>query len=231
MHVVVLVMRQKYKEALKLAETYLRGDPGNADLLDQISTCMTELGRHAEALAALANSHRLRRRRLEEARASRSIQAIAAAAASVTSAANNLAYMYADHGLELKRAEKLALTAVRARPIPAFIDTLGWVYYKQNKLSRAGTIFLELLRKPEGAPGLHPVMLDHAGDVYYRLGWKQRASGHWRRALVEAGKEKRRTAEIRLILSNTPKKVRAVKKGKTPPVAPLGKGVKDELLK
>ena len=231
MHVVVLGMAQKHTEALKFVEIYLRVDPENASLLDQKSTCMTELGRHAEALAALENSHRLRTRQLGRAKASGSPQLVDAATAAVASASNNLGYIYAENGVELQRAEDLATAAVRVSAVPAFIDTLGWVYYKRNEMSKAGTIFLELLREAEGTAGMHPVMLDHAGDAYYRLGWKQRAEDHWRRALAEAKKEKRRSAEIKHILKNAPKKIQALTGGKTPPIAPLGKGVKDALLK
>ena len=231
MHVVVLSMAQRHEEALKFIEVYLRFDPENASLLDQKSTCMTELGRHKEALAALENSHRLRTRQLSRAKSSGSPRLVDAATAGVASASNNLSYIYAENGVELQRAEDLATAAVRVSPVPAFIDTLGWIYYKRNEMSKAGTIFLELLREGDSTTGMHPVMLDHAGDAYYRLGWKRRAADHWRRALADAKKEKRATAEIKHILKNAPRKIEALTGDKTPPIAPLGKGVKDTLLK
>ena len=53
---------------------------------------------------------------------------------------------------------------------PAYLDSLGWVYYKQGKLSAAKKYIsraADMLRDP--------VVLDHLGDVYYKLGEREKA--------------------------------------------------------
>jgi len=48
-------------------------------------------------------------------------------------AANNLAWLYAEHGGDLTEALQLAQSAKAQLPdVPEVSDTLGWVYYKQN---------------------------------------------------------------------------------------------------
>ena len=54
---------------------------------------------------------------------------------------NNLASLLSDHSSsskDLERALKLALNAQKARPEdPSVLDTLGWVYYRQNDAQKA----------------------------------------------------------------------------------------------
>ncbi|HET6429711.1 MAG TPA: hypothetical protein VFJ30_14940, partial [Phycisphaerae bacterium] len=237
-----LVVQQRYAEAMKRADTYLRDDPDHIPLLNAKSTCLSETGKPVEALALLEKVHRLASSDLAKASEARPAPrpdepgSLGRAQARVAMASNNLSYVYAEQGVQLERAQALAEQAIELRANPAVRDTLGWVYYKRGRFPQAGTVFLELLRDIEGTEEQHPVMFDHAGDVLYRLGWKDRAVKLWRRALTEAKKEQPPTTEIRTILETTPKKIQAVtsqaakgrpEQTKPPPVAPLGKGVKE----
>lgn len=60
-------------------------------------------------------------------------------------AANNLAWLYADHGLgNLDEAVRLAQGVVQQNPqVAGFVDTLGWVYYKKG----LNDVAVEQLRK------------------------------------------------------------------------------------
>ena len=61
-----------------------------------------------------------------------------------------------------------------------------------------------------------------------RLGWGDRAVEYWKAALNSAAREKRpHTSDVREVMARTPQKIKAVQEGKTPPVAPLGEGVKE----
>ena len=52
---------------------------------------------------------------------------------------NDLAYSWADRGERLDRCLKMIKLAVAAEPLnAAYLDSLGWVYYKQGQL-RPGT--------------------------------------------------------------------------------------------
>jgi tetratricopeptide (TPR) repeat protein len=203
----VLIERQQYARALSSVKEYLAQNPDNVDLLELKSVAAGEANRPDEALAAMERAHRLSEDGLES-----------------LSTANNLSYAYADRGVKLDRAEALIISAVRRSPNPAFVDTLGWVYYKRGKLPRAGAVFRDLLGEIADDPGTHPVMLDHGGDAFYRLGWLEKAKAAWRRGLAEARKDPRPTLEVRAILKAAPKKLEALREGKVPPAAPLGEG-------
>jgi Flp pilus assembly protein TadD len=93
--------------------------------------------------------------------------------------ANNLAYIYAEQGVNLDVALQLAKTAKQQMPDnPDVDDTLGWVYYKKD-LATLGVRSLEdsLAKKPNDA-----VVLYHLGLTYAKLGDNDKA----RTALTQA---------------------------------------------
>ena len=63
-------------------------------------------------------------------------------------AANNLAWLYADHGKgNLDEAVRLAQGAVQKNPnIAGFADTLGWVYFKKGLFAAAAEQFEKAVR-------------------------------------------------------------------------------------
>ena len=82
-------------------------------------------------------------------------------------ALNFLAYSYAEQGVNLDEAEILAGRAVALAPDdPYILDTLGWVYFKQGRLSEA-RIYLE--KAYHGLDGKESVVAEHLGDLYRRL--------------------------------------------------------------
>ena len=199
------VSRRHCDEALRRAEAALRADPNNIELLSLKSTALTELGRNAEAVAALEKAH--------------------AADSDDASLNNNLAYLYAEQGISLDKAERMVAKALRERPgTVAFIDTQGWVLYKQGRFREAGGVFRSLAEQWGDEDIEHGVILDHAGDVYYRLGWKDKAMELWKRAVTKARADTRPQRETEQLLRDTPEKVRAAYEGRAPKLAPLGKG-------
>jgi len=85
-------------------------------------------------------------------------------------AANNLAWLYAQHGKgNLDEAVRLAQTAVQANPeVPSFVDTLGWVYYKKGlyaaaaeQLKKAATVDENAARRNNLSPS--PTYRYHLG--------------------------------------------------------------------
>ncbi len=82
-------------------------------------------------------------------------------------AANNLAYLYAEQGVELSEALELAKSALAARPAhPGFLDTLGWVLFK---LGRAKEASRHLRAAATGAPDRAMIWV-HLGAAEERLG-------------------------------------------------------------
>jgi tetratricopeptide (TPR) repeat protein len=95
---------------------------------------------------------------------------------------NYYGYMLADRGVRLPEATAMIQKAVAQEPSNgAYLDSLGWAYYKQNKLTEAE----ETLRKAADRESHDPTILGHLGDVYAKLGQMDRAGQYWERALTE----------------------------------------------
>ena len=87
-------------------------------------------------------------------------------------AANNLAWLYLENGMDVNLALQLAQTAKAALPKNAEVsDTLGWVYYRKG-------MFAPAIRELEQAVALNPgeaVSQYHLGLAYAKYGDKVRA--------------------------------------------------------
>lgn len=88
---------------------------------------------------------------------------------------NYLAFLFADRGDSLDEAERLITRALALEPDNGYyLDTRGWIYFKQGRRAEA---IVEL----ERAVGIVPdaVIYDHLGDVYDRLGRRDKALEAW----------------------------------------------------
>lgn len=96
-------------------------------------------------------------------------------------ACNHLGYMWAELGINLDEAEQLILRALEMEPANgAYIDSLGWVYFKQGRFHEA----LEALQRAESLLETpDPVVLDHIGDAHEKLGQISDAVRNWQKAL------------------------------------------------
>ncbi len=98
------------------------------------------------------------------------------------SALNYLGYMFADRGVRLQEALDLIQKALEREPgNPAYLDSLGWVYYRMNRLPEAETQLKASLDKMSKDPTVH----DHLGDVYLKQGKVKEAIAQWERSLKE----------------------------------------------
>jgi predicted Zn-dependent protease len=90
--------------------------------------------------------------------------------------------MLADRGLRLDEAQDLIQRAVDQEPFNgAYLDSLGWVYYKQNKLDEAEA----MLRKAVEHEPHDPTIREHLGDVYAKQGHADQAATEWEKSLNE----------------------------------------------
>jgi tetratricopeptide (TPR) repeat protein len=95
---------------------------------------------------------------------------------------NYYGYMLADRGIRLDEAISMIQRAVQQEPANgAYLDSLGWVYFKLNKLTQAE----QSLRKAAGRESHDPTILGHLGDVYLKLGQSERAAELLERSLAE----------------------------------------------
>jgi tetratricopeptide (TPR) repeat protein len=95
---------------------------------------------------------------------------------------NYYGYMLANRGIRLDEATSLIQQAVQQDPNNgAYLDSLGWAYYKQNKLTEAE----QYLQKAVDREGHDPTILSHLADVYIKLGQNERAAELLERSLAE----------------------------------------------
>ena len=95
-------------------------------------------------------------------------------------AMNNYAYNLSVRGENLERAKELALKAIEVAPEnAAYLDTVGWVYFKLGDYDRARR-FIDASIKTGAASA---EVLEHMGDVEEQLGNMDEARDWWQQAL------------------------------------------------
>ena len=93
---------------------------------------------------------------------------------------NALGYLFAEYSTNLDEAVELIKKALEKSPENgAYLDNLGWVYFKQGKLTAA----LEHLEKAVSYIPNSVEIQDHLGEVYLKVGYKKKAIAAWRKAI------------------------------------------------
>jgi tetratricopeptide (TPR) repeat protein len=121
---------------------------------------------------------------------------------------NDLGYIWADHDKDLDEAEKLIRKALEEdrkqrkalaeedKDNAAYLDSLGWVLFKQKKYDEAKKWLLEAIKGDEGE---NIEIYDHLADVHMAMGEKAQALEIWKKALTletNTLRERNRRSEI-----------------------------------
>jgi len=94
---------------------------------------------------------------------------------------NYYGYMLADRGIRLDEAITMIHSAVVEDPTNgAYLDSLGWAYFKQGNLPEAQ----QYLEQAVSHSANDPTVLGHLGEVYAKLGQTDRAEQTWEKALL-----------------------------------------------
>ena len=94
-------------------------------------------------------------------------------------ALNALGYLYAEQGTNLDEAEALVKRALRKAPTNgAYLDSLGWVFFKQGRFAEAATM---LENANQQLPDNVEILI-HLGDAYHKNGEPEKARGIWQQA-------------------------------------------------
>ncbi len=114
--------------------------------------------------------------------------------------------MLGDQGIRLEEAQDLVKRALKIDPYNgAYLDSLGWIYFKQNKLADAeATLKLAEARESHDAT-IH----SHLGDIYAKSGKGDKSAAEYEKSLAEwhralpADVENDKIAEIEKKLSQS----------------------------
>lgn len=94
-------------------------------------------------------------------------------------ALNSLGYLYSEDDTRLDEALSLVQRAVDLSPNNgAYLDSLGWIYFRKGDNTRA----VEYLYKADSYLK-DPVIYEHLGDVYFKMGEKDNAKKYWKLSL------------------------------------------------
>jgi len=122
---------------------------------------------------------------------------------------NYLGYMWADREVRLQEALQLLKKAVDSDPNNgAYLDSLGWVYFRMNQLDDAEAYLKKAMERVRKDPTIH----EHLGDLYYRKGQYQDAKTAWELSVSynqdedETKKVQKKLDELKVKLASLQKK-------------------------
>ena len=97
---------------------------------------------------------------------------------------NNYAYFLSLDETNLDKARQMsAKTLVQEPEEPTYLDTYAWILFLQGNYVEARKYIDKALKFTENPDDPDNVSLvDHAGDIYYHLGFTDKAADYWRRA-------------------------------------------------
>ena len=170
----VLQVVERWQDVEQEAARALKRFPGNHDLLFFRGAALERLGKLDDSAEIF--------------------EKILASSPDDASTANYLGYMWADAGIHLDRAFKLISHAVELDPEnPAYMDSLGWVYFRLGKLAEA-----EQWLRRAAASGSSPdgTILAHLGEVLARQGKTGEAARTLDRALAVGCEQPNHVREI-----------------------------------
>jgi len=194
---VYLAQGQK-DEAEKALLAAINVDPGLVTAYADLAALYASSANFDQALTRLEQAHKVAPKNIrtlmliatihdqrgDVAKAQQAYERVLAVNPRFVPAANNLAYLYTEHGGDKERALQLAQIAKEGAPNdPSISDTLGWILYQRGVYQRA----LALLEESAAKLPDNPAVQYHLGLTYAKLGNKEGA----RKALGAAANSKR----------------------------------------
>lgn len=98
-------------------------------------------------------------------------------------ALNYLGYMFADRSIHLDEAQQMITKALELAPgNGAFLDSLGWLLFRQNRLDQAVVELKKALDDKNTSDD--PTVHDHLAEVYFKQGKVKEAIQQWEVAVA-----------------------------------------------
>lgn len=114
--------------------------------------------------------------------------------ADAAEAYNYLGFMWVDQNTHLEEAEDYIKRALAAEPENgAFLDSLGWLHYRQGKFEQA---LAELLSAAKALKADDATVFEHIGDTHAALDQIPKAIEFWQKALALDATNKKLAAKI-----------------------------------
>ena len=121
-------------------------------------------------------------------------RSIALDPANAAEAYNYLGYMWADLNMHLDEAREMIQRALQIDPNNgSFLDSLGWVEFRQGKFDQA---LANLLLAAKNLDREDPIVFEHIGDTYLKLHRMPEALQSWQKALALDPKNKKLAEKI-----------------------------------
>ncbi len=94
---------------------------------------------------------------------------------------NCLGYAYAQAGINLDEALGMVKKALEKEPKNgAYLDSLGWVYFKKGELEKAKKYIIEALDLVKD-----PDIYEHLGDIYIEMGDRETGVDYYKKGLLQ----------------------------------------------
>jgi tetratricopeptide (TPR) repeat protein len=197
----------KPKEGAEILNRLLQSDPSNVDVYVNLSQVYIQGKRFADAEKVLRRAEEKKldpdrvkfqlasvyERQKDFDRAESIFKEMLKENPKNANVLNYIGYMLADRGVRLQEAVQYVKEALEVEPNnPAYLDSLGWAFFKMNELQQAEKYLLQAI----GLTKNDATMYDHLGDLYYKSGDYQKALDFWSKS-VQNGSEPDETQKVR----------------------------------
>jgi tetratricopeptide (TPR) repeat protein len=198
-YAMVLGENQQADEGVKLLQGDLKGTPGDREVYLNMSQIYERSHRYSESEAMARKAEvipgdprenemtwfllgAIYERQKQFDKAEEQFKKVLAVNPKNAQVLNYYGYMLADRGIRLEEARDMIQRALDQEPFNgAYLDSLGWTYFKQNKIEDAEAA----LRKAADRDPHDPTIRTHLGEVYAKQGRMDLAAAEWEKSLGE----------------------------------------------
>jgi predicted Zn-dependent protease len=216
---VLQAARARFPRSQAVAETLARLQQGGDDNEGAVATMrefMKANGETSERLYLLANFCSMAG---NEDGSVAALQRVLAIMPDHIGANNDLGYFWVNAGIHMEQAEPMIRKALENKPNdPSFLDSLGWLNYKQGKFAEAAALLQKALALPDGTA---PEVVQHFGDTLYRMGRGPEAIEQWAKALQMLAISAKLSAAEAKVREYLTKAVTEARAGRVPAVSPI----------
>ena len=127
---------------------------------------------------------------------------------------NNYAYNLSLENRDLDRAEEMSRITITKEPDNGtYLDTYAWILFQKERYDEA-RLYMDQALKADTTSSA--VLMEHAGDIYFKCNLVNEALNYWKQALEQQQKERKEngtkpTAEERVAENKLKKKIRLKK--------------------